>query len=372
LAPGHGGDGREDARELVGTDLERQARNALRDKAPGVVVVVVGPEGVRARTAVGIADLISDVPMTTGAAMPWFSMTKIVTATTAMRLSERGILDLDAPIHPYVPAVGSLRPGELGPAHHAPPSAPTRRWTPESDPGQVDPPAEEAGPELDPLLDRLLQKHWKLRFEPGTKSSYSNLGTLTLGAAIARLTGSRFETVVRDEVLGPVGMSSTGFTYPSDTPGATGYHPRWSPMRFLLPRWVIGDSSGRWVGLRPFLLDGAPYGGLVGTPDDAARFLQMHLHDGELIGVRVISTDAATAMRRIDLPGRQYDLGMGWFRPADGRSADPPFVEHLGGGAGFYNVVRLYPTVGVGAVVMGNATKYDVDAIASLALDFRS
>jgi CubicO group peptidase (beta-lactamase class C family) len=372
LAPGHGGDGREDARELVGTDLERQARNALRDKAPGVVVVVVGPEGVRARTAVGIADLISDVPMTTGAAMPWFSMTKIVTATTAMRLSERGILDLDAPIHPYVPAVGSLRPANwarrITPRHllqHAGglPNPIPVRWIH---------PAEEAGPELDPLLDRLLQKHSKLRFEPGTKSSYSNLGTLTLGAAMARLTGSRFETVVRDEVLDPVGMSSTGFTYPSDTPGATGYHPRWSPMRFLLPRWVIGDSSGRWVGLRPFLLDGAPYGGLVGTPDDAARFLQMHLHDGELIGVRVISTDAATAMRRIDLPGRQYDLGMGWFRPADGRSADPPFVEHLGGGAGFYNVVRLYPTVGVGAVVMGNATKYDVDAIASLALDFRS
>jgi hypothetical protein len=44
--------------------------------------------------------------------------------------------------------------------------------------------------------------------------------------------------------------------------------------------------------------------------------------------------------------------------------AAPPFVEHLGGGAGFFNVMRLYPEPGVGVVVMGNATKYDVDRVA--------
>jgi hypothetical protein len=34
--------------------------------------------------------------------------------------------------------------------------------------------------------------------------------------------------------------------------------------------------------------------------------------------------------------------------------------------------MRIYPTRGVGVVVMGNATKYDVDAVASLALKFHS
>jgi hypothetical protein len=46
----------------------------------------------------------------------------------------------------------------------------------------------------------------------------------------------------------------------------------------------------------------------------------------------------------------------------------PPFVEHLGGGAGFFNVIRIYPTRAVGIVVMGNATNYDIDAVARLAL----
>ena len=74
-------------------------------------------------------------------------------------------------------------------------------------------------------------------------------------------------------------------------------------------------------------------------------------------------------MREIRVPGKRYDHGLGWFRPA-GSAADPPFVEHLGGGAGFFNVMRAYPTVGVGAIVMGNATKYDVHAAASLALAY--
>jgi len=32
----------------------------------------------------------------------------------------------------------------------------------------------------------------------------------------------------------------------------------------------------------------------------------------------------------------------------------------------------MYPSLGLGAVVMGNATKYDIDAVATLALAFRS
>ena len=34
--------------------------------------------------------------------------------------------------------------------------------------------------------------------------------------------------------------------------------------------------------------------------------------------------------------------------------------------------MRLYPTLGVGVVVMGNSTKYDIDAVARLALDYPS
>lgn len=352
------------------TGLDAKVAAIVGGTVPGVALVVVGREGIRARSATGLADLASRRPIATDMSFPWFSMTKIATATVAMRLARRGLLDLDAPVLPLAPAVRSLRPADwaerITPRHLLQHSAGLAnpipvRW--------IHPP-DVPGPDPDAFLGGLLRKHSRLRFEPGSRSSYSNLGTLTLGAAMAAATGTRFEALMYDEVLAPVGMSSTGFSYGAGRQAATGYHPRRSPMRPLIPGWVRGPSSGRWMSLRRFVLDGAAYGGLIGSPDDAARFLRMHLRDGDLDGARVIAAEAAAEMRTITIRGRRFDLGLGWFLPADQRNADPPFVEHLGGGAGFFNVMRAYPSLGVGAVVMGNATKYDVGAVASLALPF--
>jgi CubicO group peptidase (beta-lactamase class C family) len=345
---------------------------AAASKVPGVLLLVVGAEGVRASAAIGFADLAARIPMATDIAIPWFSMTKTATATTAIRLAERGTLELDSPILPLVPAMHSLRPSRWA-------ERITARHLLQHSAGLANPipvrwihAADDPGPNPDTFLDQLLANHGKLRFEPGTRSSYSNVGILILAAAIARLTKKHFEAVVHDEILGPLGMSSTDFVFPSGVAAATGYHPRRSPMRLFLPRWVAGQSSGRWMALRRFLVDGAAYGGLVGTAEDAARFLRMHLRLGELDGTRLISADAANEMRQIAMSGGAYDFGLGWFVPGNRREADPPFVEHLGGGAGFFNVMRMYPSLGLGAIVMGNATSYSIDAVANLALDFRA
>jgi CubicO group peptidase (beta-lactamase class C family) len=357
---------------MAQTDLNDRVRTAMGRKVPGVGLIVVGPEGVRARSTVGMADLVSRTPMATDLVIPWFSMTKIATATTAIRLVESGALELDAGVFSLVPAIESLRPREWA-------ERITVRHLLQHGAGLANPipvkwihPDDQPGSDPDAFLAGLLRSHAKLRFEPGTKSSYSNLSTLILGATIAKVAGKRYEDVAREEVLEPLAMSSTGFVFNPTIEAATGYHPRRSPMRVFLPRWVTGQSIGRWMGFRHFVLDGAAYGGLIGTAEDAARFLGMHIRDGELDGTRVLSPGSATEMRKITLRGRRFDLGLGWFVPANQRDADPPFVEHLGGGAGFFNVMRMYPSERVGAVVMGNSTKYDIDSIARLALEFRS
>ncbi len=349
--------------------LEDRLRAVVGDTVPGVTMVVVVRGGVLTGASVGMADLTSGRPVGSQTAFPWFSMTKLVTATTAVRLAERGALELDAPVHPLVPALSSLRPARwaaritvrqlLQHAAGLPNPAPVRWIHPASRPA----------PDPDTMLATLLSSHRRLRFEPGARSSYSNLGALIVGRAIAHAAGAPFESVINEEILRPLAMTATGFVFPAGIEAATGYHPRTSPMRWLLPRWVVGSATGRWLSFRPFLVDGAPYGGLVGTVEDAARFLHMHVRDGELDGSRMISADRAAQMRSITARGRRFDLGLGWFTPTSQRSADPPFVEHLGGGAGFYNVMRLYPSRQTGVVVMGNATKYDVDAVARLALE---
>jgi CubicO group peptidase (beta-lactamase class C family) len=333
-------------------------------------VAIVRPDGRQVALGAGQADLARGVPASPQMVCPWFSMTKIVTATAAMRLAERGALDLDEPIGPHIPQFGRLRPapaaGRITARHLLTHSAGLANPIPVRWIHRVDAPAVDQ----DLLLDRLLAKNAKLRFEPGARSSYSNLGTLSLGVALADLTGAAFPEIVRAEVLEPLQLHDTGFSYAEgmSARAATGYHPRMSPLRLLLPRWVIGEPSGRWVSLKPFLLDGQAYGGLVGSLADAARFLRMHLRDGELDGARILQPQTARRMREIVARGRRVDLGLGWFRPANHREDDPPFVEHLGGGAGFFNVIRAYPTHGVGIAVMGNATKYNIDRVAQLAL----
>jgi len=351
-------------------NLELEVWKAVGSSVPGIGVVVVGREGVRARAASGLADVPSRTPLQIDDAFPWFSMTKIATATTALRLVERKALKLDAPVAPLVSATRLLKPAAWA-------SQITVRHLLQHSAGFANPipvrwihQADQPGPDPDAFLERLLRKHSRLRFKPGDRSSYSNLGALTLGTAISRAAGAPFQSVVENELLAPLGMSRTGFAFPRGSAAVTGHHSRYSPMRLLLPRWVIGTSAGRWISFRPFLVDGAPYGGLVGTAEDAVRLAQLHLRDGELDGNRILSPEATSEMRRITANGRRYDLGLGWFVPTRQRDADPPFVEHLGGGAGFFNVIRIYPSLEVGIVVMGNATKYNVDRVAQLALQF--
>lgn len=341
-------------------------RAMVGDRVPGLVVMVVEPEGVHAAGADGLADIASQVPASSRMVCPWFSMTKLVTATTAVRLSERGLLDLDEPIGRHLPIIRRLQPSSAAASITARHLLTHSAGLPNPVPIRWVHPADRPGPDPDVFLERLLSRHRKLRFEPGTRSSYTNLGALALGAAMANLTGTRFEDLVSQEILDPLHMTGTGFGYGADsqTRAATGYHRRYDPLRLLLPSWVVGQPTGRWISLRRFLVDGAAYGGLVGPVEDAARFLRMHLCDGELDGVQILGPDAAKLMRRIAVRGRRYDLGLGWFRPASRRRADPPFVEHLGGGAGFMNVMRIYPSHEVGVVVMGNATRYDIDAVA--------
>ena len=57
----------------------------------------------------------------------------------------------------------------------------------------------------------------KLRFAPGSRAAYTNLGYLLLGSVIAAAAGQPFTEFVQDEVLLPLGMRTTGFTFPDDT-----------------------------------------------------------------------------------------------------------------------------------------------------------
>ena len=294
-------------------------------------------------------------------------MTKIVTATAALRLADEGRLDLDAPAADYVdylrahgrrqPTVRQLLTHTAGLANPLP-----IRWAHTAGADTPDPEA---------MLRRLMSRRRAYRHPVGRTARYTNLGFLAAGQVITAAAGQPFETYIRQAVLEPAGMFRTGFAYQPDSDTATGYlrSPRVADplLRRVLPAGVAASRHGDHLALNRFHVDGPAYGGLVGDVLDAGRFLRLHLGDGQLDGQRILTPATTRAMRRIEHAGRPFNHGIGWFRRPT-QTAD--WVEHYGAGAGFWNVMRLYPSRGLGVVVMTNSTtSYNFEPLFALLID---
>ena len=329
-----------------------------RDGIPGVAIAVVRGDETVATAAAGAADLVSGSPMLIGGAGNWFSMTKIVTATMAAMLADRGELDVDTPVRELLPDIWPMPFATVRVRHLLNHSSGLSnpipiRWVHR---------AGERRPEARDFLARLLAKQRTPRVEPGAKAAYSNVGYLALGEVIATVAGRPYETVVRDEILQPLAMTSTAFGWndlPASVPRTTAHSriPRLlAPvMARVLPRGLLGPRTGKVVALEAFAPDGAAYGGLIGTVEDAARVVALHCNGGIVDGTRLLSTLAVESMATITALGKPYDLAMGWFRPHNDLSVH---LEHFGGGMGYWNVMRIHPETGYGAIAMSNITRH--------------
>jgi CubicO group peptidase (beta-lactamase class C family) len=327
-----------------------------RHHVPGLSIAVTDAERLLLTATFGLRDLADQRPVTPGTRFPWFSMSKIATATAALQLADTGQLDLDAPVESVVPeyrARSTARPVVRQLLNHTAGAANPLplRWVLAGDASDEDAREFAAG---------VLARHGRPKRPAGGPARYSNVGYLVLARAIERVSGERFEDHVRRAVLEPVGMTSTGYS-PTGGDLATGYvrlpRPFRPLLRAVLPAGVVGERHGNLVALRPFRVAGAGYGGLVGSAVDAAGLLRLHLADGVIDGRRVLAADTARSMREIVTPGAPFDFGLGWFRRSADRDATPPFVEHWGTGLGFWNAMRLYPGLGLGIVVMSNTTR---------------
>ena len=339
-----------DARRVISTLMDRH-------RVPGLSVAVTDANGELHSEGFGLRDLAGQRAATPRTSYLWFSMSKIATATAALRLSDEGRLDLDAPVRDLVPTFRAAkgRPARIRQLldHTAGASSPLPlRWVLPTDRAPSEGPAATAA---------LMARHGRQRRAAGGAARYSNVGYLVLAEAIAQASGLTFEDYVRTAVLEPAGMSASGYLRPDTADDAIGYvrAPRaLSPvLRAALPRGIVGSRQGDFLALESFRVTGSGYGGLVGPVTDAARLVRLHLADGVIDGNRVLRSETARRMRDVRSPGRPFDLGLGWFRRVEDRDARPAFVEHWGTGGGFWNAMRMYPDLDLGIVVMANTTR---------------
>jgi CubicO group peptidase (beta-lactamase class C family) len=189
--------GRQANAEALEALLEEKVRSGT---VPGLSVAVVKDDRVVWERGFGFANLAASTPATPRTIYMRFSITKIVTATAVLRLTEGGNLDLDAPVDGYfrgfkvvsqpVPVtVRHLLNRSSGLANPVP-----IRWVR---------PAGTPAPDQRAYVNRLLAKHRKLKFVPGKRVRYSNFGYLVLGEVVSEAAGVSYEEYVRDEILVP-------------------------------------------------------------------------------------------------------------------------------------------------------------------------
>src|SRR3954470_9063409 len=147
-----------------------------RHSVPGLSVAVTDAGQLLYAEGFGSADLASGRAASEHTAYLWFSMSKIATATVALRLVDEGLLDLDRPVADLVPGF---------PGASAPPRRVRNLLDHTSGLGNPLPlrwvlPGGTGDEEVRAATRRILDKHGRPRRPAGPPARYSNLGYLVL------------------------------------------------------------------------------------------------------------------------------------------------------------------------------------------------
>jgi CubicO group peptidase (beta-lactamase class C family) len=242
----------------------------------GVALVWEGGEPVFTHAA-GLAHRGHQVPVTLDTRFQVASVTKMVTATAALRLVERGTLRLDRPLLDFLPP--DLRPTSLDKRHtlhhflsHT--SGLTNyhddedeTWASFTSAWDRVPVYHARGPkDILPLFADLPAASDLGEF------LYADANFILIGVLIEWVTGKSFAEVAAEEVLGPAGMDDSGFFQIDLEPRnmATGY-------------LATDEPQDTWrSNIYSVPAGGMPDGGLTTTASDLARLLDA-IGSGELL-----------------------------------------------------------------------------------------
>jgi CubicO group peptidase (beta-lactamase class C family) len=305
---------------------------------PGVAVGVLhhGREFVR---GYGVTDVNHPVPVDGDTVFRVASNTKTFTGTAAMRLVERGQLDLDARVRRYLPDFGTADPSVAAHVTVRQLFNHTAGWL-----GEV---FEDTGPGDDALARYVAGVARLPQLTPlGEVFSYNNPGLSVAGRVIEVITGTTYERAVRELVVDPLGLEHTRFFADEltdvDVAAAHGTAVVPEPAFYDLPRGIH------------------PAGGLASSVRDQLRYARFHLGDGRVPGggERLLTRRSLTAMRSRPGPGGTLlveldGMGVTWMlRPtAEGVRV----VQHGGDLPGYHSGFLMVPERGFAITMLTNS-----------------
>jgi len=278
----------------------------------GAVSLVATRDAVLHLAAVGRSDLASGRKLKTDDIFWIASMSKPVTAVAVAMLADEGKLSFDDPVGKYLPEFGDM-------------------WVAGEQTEQQRLLVKAARPvTLRDLLThtsglgeyRVTDPHWTLaamskvlareplRFQPGTRWSYSTAGMDVAGRVVEVASGTPYAQFLQRRLFDPLGMKDTTFWIsPSQK------------KRFV--QCYIRDAQSGKLGpaTNTYMYGGAvtdherpPLGGagLFSTAEDVAKFYQMMLNHGTANGRRILKPETVAEMTRKQTGDLRARPGMPW------------------------------------------------------------
>ena len=314
----------------------------IEQDVPGVSAVVSHEGSVLFAGGAGVADVETGQAMSADTILYAGSLTKILTAVLALDLVGDGSLSLDeiarnvadgrhgiTVTHLLTHTSGLVREGDFG------------YWFNADFPDNASLTAFLATTEL--------------RSTPGEQVRYSNIGFAALGQMLAISTGMPFHDALRERVLQPLGMTSTGSPGPAGGV-ARGYTPR---NRIIPSEDRPFAGIGRPVGDR-FLREYhdaramTPAFGAYTSASDLGRLARFLLGYGT---GDLLPETLRKLMLEPQSSGRSFGLGTERF---EGRL----LARHGGWFAAHKSHILIDPASGVSVVVLANSDGADPDATA--------
>lgn len=290
----------------------------------------------------GLADVQNNVPLTQSSVMYAASLSKMVFAYIAMQYVQENIIDPDKPLVDYL-----TKPL---------PDYKIEGWNR----GYLDLKGDERYKKLTALMClthttgfpnwRWIEddKKLKFKFDPGTRYSYSGEGLYLLQFVIEQITGKDYETISRERVFEPLGMTNTSQIWQTrfDTNTCYGHNAKGEPYELM--KWKDANAGGSMSttleDFTKFYTAFISHKGLSNKSFDAMTNTQ----------VRIKSRSQFGPLAKIDCDDNDdiqlgYGLGVGIFKTPYGAAF---FKEGHDDGWGHYSI--CFPGEKTAIVIMTN------------------
>ena len=278
---------------------------------PSMSIALVRGDSVVWTAAFGYANLRTRTPATTQTLYSTGSSFKSVTATALMQLVEQGKFKLDDPINNYL-GDSKVKDSSTKPVTF---THILSHWSGLKNGAETQP---IWGRKLPKTLEQLTSALTWVR-APETKWEYNNFAYGAAGLLVQKISGVEYETYMVDNILKPLGATTTHPVYPSPE----------MVERMALP-YEAGGTYGKPVPTAQVHFDVYPAGDIYLTAEDMAHYLIAQLNGGVYHGKRILSEESVREMHKERFGG---DYGFGFWMVHDTASGHT-LIHHGGAIAG--------------------------------------